>query len=202
VSSGPDDRSHQSSSRGQSGNVRCSGCGFFFDPSVERCPLCGRFNNPAERRAGWMPEENPYAAPSPLAPPGTFSLATLLLVVTGLAVVFGLMTVAPGVGILLLALMVPALVRTQAATRLENERAGRPSTLSDRIGTLVISLALMILIAIGAMVAFLAACFFSCAAVASGSMGPRSEFLILVIPIGVAVLVGVGLMYRSWPRRK
>jgi hypothetical protein len=201
VSSAPDDRSQQSSSHGQSGHVRCNGCGFFFDPSLDRCPLCGRFNDPAERRSGWMPEENPYAAPAPVGPPGTFSLATMLLVVTGLAVVFGLMTVAPGVGILLLALMVPALVRTQAATRRDDERSGRSSTISDKIGTFVISLALMILIAIGAMVAFLAACFFSCAAVASGSMGSQSEFLILVIPIGVAALVGVGLIYRSWPRQ-
>jgi hypothetical protein len=201
VSSGPEERSHPVSSRGESGNVRCNGCGFFFDPSLDRCPLCGRFNDQAEPRTGWMPQENPYAAPAPVGPPGTFSLATLLLVVTGLAVVFGLMTVAPGVGILLLALMVPALVRTQAATRRDDERSVVPASLSDKIGTFVISLALMILIAIGAMVAFLAACFFSCAALASGNMGTPSEFLIFAIPIGVAVLVAVGLIYRSWPRR-
>jgi hypothetical protein len=149
-----------------------------------------------------MPEDNPYAAPAPVGPPGTFSLATLLLVVTGLAVVFGLMTVAPGLGILVLVLMVPALVRTQAVTRLDDERAGRQSTFGEKVGAFVVSLALMALIAIAACVAFLAACFFSCTALDSGRMGASSEFLILAVPIGVAALVVVGLIYRSWPRRK
>jgi hypothetical protein len=201
VSSSSEDRSRQPPARGQPGNVRCSGCGFFFDRSLDRCPLCGRYNNSAEPRSDWKPEENPYAAPAPVGPPGTFSLATLLLVVTGLAVVFGLMTVAPGLGILLLVLMVPALVRTQAVMRRDDERSGRSATFGEKVGAFVVSLALMALIGIGAVIAFLAACFFSCTALYSGGMGDSSEFLILAIPIGVAVLVVVGLIYRSWPRR-
>jgi hypothetical protein len=203
VSTGPEDRSNQPSTTGvQSGNVRCTGCGFFYDPSLDRCPLCGRIADAATQRTGWTPDENPYAAPAAAGPSGTFSLATLLLVVTGVAVVFGLMTVAPGLGILVLVLMVPALVRTQALTRRDDERAGRQSTIGEKVGAFVVSLALMALIAIAAGVAFLAACFFSCTALDSGGMGASSEFLIMVIPIGVAALVVVGLIYRSWPRRK
>lgn len=203
MSTGPEDRSDQSArASDQSGNVRCTGCDFVYDPSLDRCPLCGRFNDRAEHRSGWMAEDNPYAAPAPVGPPGAFSLATLLLVVTGLAVVFGLMTVAPGLGILVLVLMVPALVRTQALTRRDDERAGRQSTFGEKVGAFVVSLALMALIAIAAGVAILAACFFSCTALYSGGMGASSEFLIMAIPIGVAALVVVGLIYRSWPRRK
>lgn len=94
----------------------CSECRRENRSDAEVCWLCGAI------LAG-----NPYAPPTAGAPeaeqPYSFSLGTLLVVVTLASVVCGLFAIAPGLGILGVLLCSPALVRTALVMR-KREAAG------------------------------------------------------------------------------
>jgi hypothetical protein len=104
---------------GTSQLAQCVACGAGMPASAERCWLCGQ-------------EVCPIAAPPvasppkvPIAGPRTFSLATLMLVVTVLCVWLGVTVQWPPVGIVIAILAVPATARAWWYQRAWRE-AGQP----------------------------------------------------------------------------
>jgi hypothetical protein len=108
---------------------------------------------------------------------------------------------APGLGILLIVLAVPALIRT-VVTGSQSKAAGEPLSSGQKTIAFISSLAIMIAVAVAGVVAFQIACWGSCAAVAAvggEGTGPFYTGLILGAIAGLG-LIGF-LFYLTWPRR-
>ena len=156
-------------------NNACPECGAPVAEGRARCWLC-------QRRHEEALATNPYAAPRPIAAetPLQFSLATLLLVVTLVAVTLGAFWVAPGLGVFLVVLGVPALIRTMVANN-RQRRVGSSHTALEKIGIFLVSLLIMWAVWMSASIAFAVVCTmgFAPIAMANGDMN-------------VALLIGVG----------
>lgn len=103
------------------------------DPPVtgpNTCPECGRENAAASTQC-WLCEArleaNPYALPADHVSTAdgrfSFSLATLLVVLTSASVLCGLFAIEPGLGIVAAVLLTPAMIRTALVMR-KREAAG------------------------------------------------------------------------------
>lgn len=113
---------------------RCPECGAALDGPGLSCWLCG----------GEQPEQvaNPFASPAASArQPGSpvqFSLDTLFLVTTLIAVCIGTALAAPGLGFLLIVVVVPAVIRTMVA-RARNQTAVHHPTTGEKLVTFLVS---------------------------------------------------------------
>jgi hypothetical protein len=139
-----------SSSTSASG--RCPECGAELAAGQARCWLCQRhFHEPAG--------ENPYASPRPISEQSAaqFSLASLFLVVTLVAVWLGVFLLAPGLSILLAVFATPAAIRTMI-TSSYRRTAGAALTPLQKLGAFLISLLLMAVIGLATFVAFQVVC--------------------------------------------
>jgi hypothetical protein len=136
---------------------------------ARRCPKCR-----AELRAGtircWLceAEVQPVAADSAAAPPaagqskpaervGTYSLASLMMFVTLVAVVCGTFTIAPGLGFLVAIVAALAFVRTVILVHRQSALAHHPSAV-ERVVVFCGSLAVIIVTGVAAAAAFYATC--------------------------------------------
>jgi len=102
----------------------CPECGAHVQPTASQCWLCGsRLEKivPAVL-VPTAPERSPYS----------FSLMTLFIVVTLVALTAGLAVIAPGLAVLLVVIAVPALIGASIRTH-RMQAAGRQVTWSDRI---------------------------------------------------------------------
>ena len=178
------------------------------DPSRQRstgaelvaCQHCGAANS-LERTDCWlchgaMPGDQPQVSP-PRRSPQSFALSSLFLMVTLIAVCMGVAVAAPGMAVVLLIVVVPALVRTFAATN-RDEHVGDNPTVADKLANFVISIGLVLLVCVAAFIAFNVACWSLCGLAAV----TRSEALI-VISIGGGVLAAIAcagwLLWKTWP---
>jgi hypothetical protein len=134
----------------------------------------------------------------------------LFLFITVVAVCLGVGLAAPGLGILLAVLSVPAFVRASAWAKRE-EAAGRPADVADRVGLFIGSIGLVFVIALAGCAAFLAACWVSCAAAAGlhgsdkyGFPTGGGAFLWIGWITGgcLAIALVVWLFWKTWPRRR
>jgi hypothetical protein len=189
---------------------RCPECGAELKVDDERCWLCRRdlvIN--AELVATPMAAgQSPFSAVHPLQ----FSLETLLLIVTLSAVCLGALVAAPGLGVLALIIVVPALIRT-CLTGISSKRLGGKLTLADKIMAFLASAAITWAALVAAGIAFFAACTVSVfGAVAVGqAQGSRpidnslANFLLwtAVVFCGV-VSIGAfaGMFWLTWPKRQ
>src|SRR5262245_38737788 len=183
-------------------NRPCLDCGALNYTSATKCYLCGEELTPA--LPGTPP---PLPTPLPLETrgPATFSLSTLFLIVTLAGVCFGLIAAAPGLGIPVTVLVVPAMIRTLAETR-QQQRLGERPTTEHKIGNFFESLAVILAVIVAAGVAFFTAC-----SVIGFGLGAFTKFespafgVVVVLALGAgllaAVFVTVLIFKRTWPQR-
>jgi hypothetical protein len=166
-------------------NNACPECGAPLAAGQARCWLC-------QRRHEEPHAANPYAAPRPIAAetPLQFSLASLLLLITFVAVCFGAFWTAPGLGVLLIILGVPALIRTAIATN-RRQQAGGPSTFVDKIGVFLVSLLIMSAVWMSSAVAFAVVC--TLGVVPIGMMGGDDFTLALAVGVIGGLISAIAL---------
>lgn len=168
---------------------RCPDCGAEFLLSQSQCWLCSR-------KAPEATTENPYASPQLIHESkyraGQFSIATLMLVTTLVAVCLGVGMLAPGLGILLAIVATPALVRTVVADS-RTKAAGWPFTMTKKIETFIVSLFLAGAVGMAGVVAFMGAC--TVGLMASGafvsSSGPSGDAFGVALFLGAVAAIGV-----------
>jgi hypothetical protein len=181
----------------------CAECGATLRPPAEKCWLCGKALETGEGATG----ESPFAAERRAG--RQFSLSSLMLTITLLAVVLGVARISPGIGIGLAIVATPALLRTCVAAVRRKSR-GRPMTPREKLSVFAASLGVVLTIVVAAGAAFYATCwagFFGGATVSSlwaEGYGPIGWGLVtgLVVGVVVAICVAILLARRLWPRKE
>jgi ribosomal protein L40E len=146
----------------------CPDCGAPFPVEATYCWLCGwKLGDPVGVRPKppGPSKDNPYASPAPRNPADlkwTFSLSTLFLWTALVAVVMGVVRIAPGLGIALGIFSLPAALHTTAVAAYRKRRSRRALTVPEKILVFIESLALFILIAIAVVIAAIGALFVIC----------------------------------------
>jgi hypothetical protein len=133
----------------------CSECGAPLKAGELQCWLCRVKHDEQSSQS-----VNPYASPQPIEPARVkyqFSLATLFLIMTLVAVAMGALIVMPGLGTLLIVFAVPALVRTVVVGRRRLE-GGESPTVGTKILDFFVSVAIIWTVIIAAQIAFVVAC--------------------------------------------
>jgi len=145
-------------------SVKCPACGASLRPTSTRCWLCGADLATTEHG------EDRFSGPSPFALPAEsaqgFSLASLMMFVTLVAVMLGTITIAPGLGIPLAIVAFFAWLNTVAAVR-RRAAKGLELTATDKAllftRKFVSIVTLLSLLAVASGAALLAAAYTSCA---------------------------------------
>ena len=182
------------------------------DAELVACSQCGAAN-PERRKDCWLchgalgssklhgdASVSPANALLPHQPAATqsFSLSTLFLVITLIGVWLGVAAAAPGIGVLLLVAVLPAAVRTFAATGRSKQFGDRP-TVGDKLGAFAVSMGIVLLVCVAAFIAFNVACWSLCGL----AVVTQSEALI-VVSIGGGIVAAVAcagwLLWKTWPR--
>ena len=138
-------------------------------------------------------------SPVPNAPElkWTFSLSTLFLWTALVAVVMGVVRIAPGLGIALGIFSFPAALHTTAVAAYRKRRSCRALTVPEKILVFIESFALFLLAAIAVLVAAVSAlaviCLSAPSAGPNGRMGLRNGDLVLTIFATVAGIAVIGL---------
>ena len=156
-------------------NNACPECGAPLAAGQARCWLC-------ERRHEKPHAANPYASPRSIdsESPLQFSLASLLLVVTLVAVSLGAFWVAPGLGVFLVVLGVPALIRTMVAGN-RQKRVGGTYSIGQKIGVFLVSLLIMWAVWMSASIAFAVVCTIGFAPIAMANGDMNAALLVGVL---------------------
>jgi hypothetical protein len=184
----------------------CPACGFVYGAlRAARCPLCGEATPAGASTASKAPPFRLATGAPNREIERNFSLGTLMMFVTLVCVLLGAIVAAPGLGIPLAVLSVPALFRASAATSVAVDRGRRPD-LGAMIAYFLGSLGLVTLIIVAGAAAFGAACFVSCAFFESKSglmNAGEGAFILATISAGlIGLTVIVWLFKRTWPKGK
>jgi len=175
----------------------CPQCGAEVAVGRDRCWLCGaNFGTPFKATSAPPANQPP---PSPVLQPQferTFSLSSLMLVVTWVAVCLGVASAVPGLGILLGIASAPALLRVTFMSAHRTVR-GDILTTGEKVGFFIGSLALMFVIGLAAAATFWA----TCTAIILPTQ--RLEWLGPAFLIGgvAGLLVAGWLLIKTWPKR-
>lgn len=184
----------------------CPECGAELRPGDARCWLCRRDLVVDAEIVEPVPPPVVTARPAPLQ----FSLETLLLIVTLSAVCLGALVAAPGLGVLLLVVAVPALVRTCLTGSQFKQKSGK-LTAGDKVMAFVASAAITWAALTAAAMAFFTACTVSVlGACAVGSTTGASAidqsvqniFLwgAIVFCAAASIAAFAGMFWITWPR--
>ena len=189
----------------------CPECGANVAFQAERCWLCHRPLHASEIiDAEIIP---PPIASARLEHPfrqvklGQFSLETLLMVITLAAVCLGMTAAAPGMGILIMVIAVPALIRTVMAGHQERQ-AGRPMSAGHKFLTFLASTGIVLAVVGAGCSAFLAACMASGLMALSlsdyGAPNVKGDTLVIAV-LGFSSFVGIAasswIFWLTRPRR-
>jgi hypothetical protein len=156
--------------------AHCPHCGAEVQQLGNLCWLC--------RHKHISADPNPYASPRAIGDNAVqFSLASLFLVMTLLAVGLGIFLLVPGLGVLFAFISTPALIRTMIATGRQRQ-FGAPLSPAEKISVFFLSWFLMSAIGIAAMVAFVAVCF-------AGVLVTESAGASLETVLGIGALSGL-----------
>jgi hypothetical protein len=176
------------SSQPISGHKDCPDCGTPIWGDETSCWLCGwKRGQPvsAQPKQAGPSKENPYA--SPVSPnlrdlKWTFSLSTLFLWTALAAVVMGVVRIAPGLGIALGVLAIPAALHTTAIAAKRERRTGHALTVPEKIAAFGVSFAFATWIACGSFIAAFAAFFVTCTAglTIGNGFGRSGDYVLLV----------------------
>jgi hypothetical protein len=153
------------------------------------------------------PTINPYATPRSLQAEQTqFALSSLFLIVTLVCICLGLWSLAPGLIIPLLVIVVPAFIRTLASTSQATRGSNRLSA-AEKTSAFFTSLGIVILIFIAGGIAFGTACAMVIGVVEStnfGNSGTEIGWLVLLAIVGLIATLAfmVWLLVKTWPKRK
>jgi hypothetical protein len=188
--------------------VQCIRCGAAVPAGLPLCWLCYA---PVERNAGdsrvaQTVARTKVADSTHLGETASgFSLASLMMFVTLVCVVFGVSTIAPGVGVPLGIALLIVWIRTAAVARLRAQR-GLALTRSERMQMFLSSFGVAVLLIaatyIAGWAAFVAACFACAAASGIGGEGLQiTAFALGAAAIAIPVLIGMAkLIRRRWRR--
>ncbi|MBC8870045.1 MAG: hypothetical protein H8E44_11540 [Planctomycetes bacterium] len=172
----------------------CPECGATLRSEASRCWLCAK-----------TIETSTATAAQPLCPAEQFaarqfSLSSLMLIITLLAVVLGVARLSPGIGVGLAIVATPALVRT-CITSVRRKTRGQPMTPLEKVGVFAATLGAVLTIVIAAVAAFYATCwvgFFGGATVSSiWAKGYDSIGWGLVTGVLLGLVVGLYVAYLS-----
>jgi hypothetical protein len=167
---------------------RCPGCGAQLAVSDRRCWLCLCSLRPLA--------ENLDGSRSPGIVPGNagsqFSLATILLLTTLIAVCLAACRVNPCLGTWTVLLFVPAMIRTICMGAAEAGRGHRLS-ICEKLAAFLWSLGVVVLMYAAGFVAFATSCTFLGAMAAAA--GPAAELILIV---GLIVGTGLGAAAAIW----
>ncbi|HZN35907.1 MAG TPA: hypothetical protein VFB80_18890 [Pirellulaceae bacterium] len=183
----------------------CPECGAELRPGDGRCWLCRR-----DLAVDAEVVDPAPAAAAAKAAPLQFSLETLLLIVTLSAVCLGALVAAPGLGVLLLVVAVPALVRTCLTGSSFKQKSGK-LTAADKVLAFVASAAITWAALMAAAMAFFTACTISVlGACAVGSAGGSSAidqslqtvllWIAIIFCAATSIAAFVGMFWVTWPR--
>ena len=176
-------------------DVICPHCQAVVPPDASRCWLCGES----------LDGSSLAAARSPVVPPhrgASFSLSTMLLITTLVAICCGLFVAAPGLAVVASVLLAPVLVRTAKVVR-RREAAGVRVSPSEKVGlaatSFVVAMVLAIVVGFAAFCCFCAVCAF-----AFGANGNEPGLLFLALAVGVVGLLSIWGVVKlvQWSRRR
>jgi hypothetical protein len=178
----------------------CHACHAQLKIGDDRCWLCGAAVT-TEVAAAAVTEPVAARPPSIGSPVASFSMATLMMFVTLVAVVCGVFSIAPGVGAALALVLLPVLAHTAIAARRE-EATGHSLRPGERITLFFASLGLVVVSGVAASIAFGVTCvggFFGGAALgeAMGAKGYDSIGWGAVVGIGFGAIGGAFVGYRA-----
>lgn len=184
------------------GNPLCPDCGAQVQPAAAACWLCQK---PLASQAEIVEAEIVEPTPPPIIPaweqarrtasPLQFSLESLMLVITLVAVCLGMIVVMPGLGVPVAIVAAPALVRTLIAG-FQQRAAGSQMTLSEKALTFLASTGITMAVLAAGGTAFATACFASClvalgvSEATSSNRGFNEDWLIYAV-LGFSSLVGL-----------
>jgi hypothetical protein len=178
----------------------CPDCGAPLEGTATQCWLCRAQPHDSTH------DINPYASPQPLtglAVKNQFSLATLFLIMTLVAVAMGALMIAPGLGTFFIVLAVPALVRTVIVGRRRQELGEKP-TIGSKILDFIASAAIIWVISVAATIAFGVVC--TTAGLVSFGLFNFQDNPGLIIAVGAglaaAAVVATWLLWITRPKSR
>lgn len=181
----------------QAAHFNCPECGAALPPGAVTCWLCRRKSNSASHYStpGTTVVRDPGA--------GQFSLATIFLVITLIAVCLGTFHIAPGLGVLVMIVAGPAMIRA-CVVGIKEKRAGHPLSIGEKLVAFFASTAIVILVGVAGFIAFQIACWGACAAVAGIQNKGGDVAVWSGVIIGAAAGIGVigWLFWLTRPRVK
>lgn len=179
----------------------CPSCGAGTAPDQTKCWLCyAPLDAPPPALLAVVIDERLAAARS-----SQFSIETILLVTTLVAVLLGLFRYSPGLAVMLIIFSVPALVRTVFVGRREKRRGQRVSA-GGKIGHFLLSLVIMYAVWVAASTAFFIAAVGTCfAAIAASNASEEMAVGVgiagLIVSALVGLVVAIMLLKVTWPKR-
>jgi hypothetical protein len=174
----------------------CPECGASVKASDDACWLCKRPLAVAAELVGLpVPAVVPdWVQRQRQANPAQFSLESLMLVITLIAVCLGMIAAVPGLGVLVSIVAAPALIRTLIAGYYE-KAAGGKLTLGEKVMAFVASTGVTLAVLATGASAFATACFGTCLVfigLESGNLlRGRSEETVMFAFLGISALVGL-----------
>ena len=179
----------------------CPHCGAAPRPGAENCWLCeAPLGEPAAAAAQPL---DPFGLPYAVAPHEhagfSFSISTLLLVMTLVAIVAALIAAEPGLGVSFCILLAPVLVRTAIVVRRRKE-AGREVSLGEKValigGSFVVVNVILAVVCVAAVGSFCGVCLGLAAATGSERMWPI--FMLFSGAVSLVVSVWLIRQFSKW----
>jgi hypothetical protein len=187
--------------------VRCPHCQAGNRPGADCCFLCHEpipLDAEVVDASLWGAPQVPLTGdedvPAPATVRHTFTLSSLMLLIALVAVTLGVFRIEPGLGIVLVIVVTPALIRTLLAVSRDKAR-GRALNPLEKVGVFVASLGIVIVIGLAAIIAFVATCV-PIGLANSDNMTSNSLVTAVVIGLIAAGLVAFPLIRWLWPRKR
>ena len=165
--------------------VTCPRCRALNEHGMAECFLC-------EMNLAGLRADVPSADSGP-----RFRLATLMIVIAGIAVVLAIWRAQPWLAALMLLPGTFALVRVFV---LSSERYGHPPSRWEYLGAFVVTFMFVVLMMVSSVVAFLATCFVMAVPVANAT-GVRNDNVAVILAVVAALAVPVSMLIVAARRR-
>ncbi len=180
----------------------CPDCGAPFPDVGVACWLCGwKLGDPVRARPREVgpSKANPYAPPTlnPADLKWTFSLSTLFLWTALVAVVMGVVRIAPGLGIALAVITFPAALNTVGIAAYRKRKSGQAMTVPDKLAAFTVSVAAFVIIAVLVIIAAISALLVMCMASGTGLISNNSGLANATVVVASIVAV-VAVIFVAW----
>lgn len=184
--------------------IRCHECGAHVMLPAEQCWMCkAPIDDSSRRDTAAVTAENPYAPPA-MPAPRTFQLSSLMLTIALISVLLGVTRLAPGLGVGLFILVVPAYARTISIAGRRKVEEKRLSV-GEKFSAFIESLAVVVMILVASGAAFYATCWIPTGiglATSDNLEGLGTGMLVgVILGIGVGIWVAIWVGRKLWPRR-